>query len=92
MGVNINELNNLQLDVLREIGNIGSGNAVTALAKLINRKVDMDVPKIKILEFNKVNEILGEPELIVVGISLKFQVTYRAAYCLLWTNSRQGFW
>lgn len=70
MGMNINELNNLQLDVLREIGNIGSGNAVTALAKIINRKVDMDVPRVKILEFNKVNEILGEPELIVAGILL----------------------
>jgi chemotaxis protein CheC len=70
MGMSFNELNNLQLDVLREIGNIGSGNAITALAKMINRKVDMLVPKVKILEFNSVNEILGEPELIVVGILL----------------------
>ncbi len=70
MSMNFNELNNLQLDVLREIGNIGSGNAVTALAKMINRKVDMAVPKVKILEFNRVNEILGEPEIIVVGILL----------------------
>ncbi len=70
MGMSFNELNNLQLDVLKEIGNIGSGNAITALAKMINRKVDMLVPKVKILEFNSVNEILGEPELIVVGILL----------------------
>jgi chemotaxis protein CheC len=70
MGMSFNELNNLQLDVLREIGNIGSGNAVTALAKMINRKVDMAVPKVKILEFSAVNEILGEPEQIVVGILL----------------------
>lgn len=70
MGMSFNEMNNLQLDVLREIGNIGSGNAVTALAKMINRKVDMAVPKVKILEFNAVNEILGEPEQIVVGVLL----------------------
>ena len=41
---NINELNNIHLDVLREIGNIGSGNAATALANLLNRKINMDVP------------------------------------------------
>jgi len=67
----IDELNNLQLDVLKEIGNIGSGNAATALAKMLNRKIDMDVPRAKILEFNEVSDMLGGAELPVVGILLK---------------------
>lgn len=67
----IDELSNMQLDVLREIGNIGAGNAATALAKMLNRKVDMDVPRAKILEFKEVSETLGGAELPVVGILLK---------------------
>ncbi|NLK86662.1 MAG: chemotaxis protein CheC [Clostridiaceae bacterium] len=71
MVTDINNLNNMHLDVLKEIGNIGAGNAATALAKLLNRKIDMDVPRAKILEFKDVNEILGGAELPVVGILLK---------------------
>lgn len=67
----INDLSNIELDVLREIGNIGSGNAATALAKMLNRKVDMDVPRAKILEFKEVSDTLGGAELPVVGILLK---------------------
>lgn len=67
----IDDLNNIQLDVLREIGNIGAGNAATALAKMLNRKVDMDVPRVKILGFRDVSETLGSAEIPVVGILLK---------------------
>jgi chemotaxis protein CheC len=70
MTINFSELNNIQLDVLREIGNIGAGNAVSALAKMINRKIDMTVPKVKILEFNKITDMLNSPEDPVVGILL----------------------
>lgn len=71
MVLNINELNSLQIDVLREIGNIGAGNAATALAKMLNTKVDMVVPKVNILEFKDVAEILGGAEKAVVGILLR---------------------
>ncbi len=73
MPLNIDDLNKLQIDVLREIGNIGAGNAATALAKMLNKKVDMEVPKVKILEFMEVTDILGEPETPVIGIL--FRVT-----------------
>jgi len=68
--MDISGLNNAQLDVLREIGNIGAGNAVSALAKMINKRVEMGVPKVKILEFKMIPEILGEPEELVIGILL----------------------
>jgi len=68
---NINDLNSIHIDVLKEIGNIGAGNAATALAKLLNRRIDMDVPRVKIMEFRDVSETLGGAELPVVGIMLK---------------------
>lgn len=71
MPLNIDDLNNLQIDVLKEIGNIGAGNAATALAQLLNKRVDMDVPKIKILPFNEVNEVLGGADTLIVGIFLQ---------------------
>ncbi|HQE22735.1 MAG TPA: chemotaxis protein CheC [Syntrophomonadaceae bacterium] len=64
------ELSNLQVDALKEIGNIGAGNAATALAQMINSKIDMNVPKVSILEFDKVPELLGGADSYVVGIYL----------------------
>ncbi|MCT4618637.1 MAG: chemotaxis protein CheC [Marinisporobacter sp.] len=68
MGISIEEMNNMQLDVLKEVGNIGAGNAATALAKMLNRKIDMNVPKVEILEFKEVTELLGGAEKVVCGI------------------------
>ena len=68
---NINDLNSIHIDVLREIGNIGAGNAATALAKLLNRKIDMDIPRVKIMDFREVSETLGGAEFPVAGIMLK---------------------
>jgi len=70
MGMNFDNLNNLHIDVFKEIGNIGAGNAATALAKMLNKRVNMEVPKVKVLQFKEVNEILGEPEMPVVGLLL----------------------
>ncbi len=68
MNIDIENLNSTLIDILKEIGNIGSGNAATALAKLINQKVDMNVPQVKILEFKNASEVLGGVETPVVGI------------------------
>jgi len=62
------DLNDMQLDALKEIGNIGSGNAATALACMLERTVDIGVPKIKVLDYNSVCENLGGPEELLVGI------------------------
>ena len=40
------EVNELYVDVLREIGNIGSGNATTAIASMLNLRLNMNVPKV----------------------------------------------
>lgn len=61
------------IDVLREIGNIGAGNAATSLAKLIQKKVDMKVPVVRLLDFDEVPEILGGAENLVCGIFFKIE-------------------
>ena len=57
-------------DVLKELGNIGAGNATTALAQMLQTKVDMKVPQVRLLDFKDVGEVMGGEEQIVVGIYL----------------------
>jgi len=71
--VKLDSMDSMQFDVLKEIGNIGAGNATTALSKMLNVKVDMKVPKIDLLEFKDLSEIIGGAENIVVGILLTLE-------------------
>ena len=66
--LDFNNMDGMHLDVLREIGNIGAGNATTALSQMINKKIDMGVPKVNVLEFKEVSEMLGGAENPIVGI------------------------
>lgn len=66
--MNFDNIDNIQLDILREIGNIGAGNATTALSQLINRKIDMGIPKVNIPEFKVLSDVLGGAENQIVGI------------------------
>lgn len=68
MTINVDNLNNFMIDVLKELGNIGAGNAATALASMISKKIDMKVPNVRIMEFKDVAEILGGEENLVIGI------------------------
>lgn len=65
------KLNDVHMDILKEIGNIGAGNATTALAQMLNRTISMDVPEVKIVEFKDVSAILGGEENIVAGILVR---------------------
>ncbi len=68
--VYIGDLSSMQLDALREIGNIGAGNAATALAQLIQAKIDMNVPRVKILAFDAVPELVGGADRHIIGVYL----------------------
>ena len=57
-------------DVLKEIGNIGAGNAMTALSQMLQCKVDMKVPQVRLLEFSEVGELMGGEEQIMAGVYL----------------------
>ena len=71
--INLNHMDQMHFDVLKEIGNIGAGNASTALSMLINGKVDMKVPKVELLEFKELTEVVGGAENVVVGILLTLE-------------------
>ena len=68
--IDLNQMDHFHYDVLKEIGNIGAGNATTALSQLIGNKLDMKVPKVELLEFNNLANMVGGAENIVVGILL----------------------
>lgn len=68
--IDLDNLNQEFYDVLREIGNIGAGNATTALAQMLGCKVDMAVPQVRLLEFSEVGAIMGGEEQIMAGIYL----------------------
>lgn len=63
----------IQLDALREVGNIGAGNAVTALSTLLGRRIEMTVPAVSILPIPAVAELLGGDEAIVVGVYFRIE-------------------
>lgn len=77
------QLTKEQLDALRELGNIGSGNAATALAQFLNRKIDMEVPSAKILPLDQVSNLVGGPEFQVMGIFLKVMGQLSGRFVLL---------
>ena len=62
------EMNALELDILKEIGSIGGGNAATALSSMMNAKVMMSLPRAEILGFNEAIEKMGDPESVVAAI------------------------
>jgi chemotaxis protein CheC len=71
-GSNNLELNEIHIDVLKEIGNIGAGNAVTSLSQMLSKRIDMNVPEVSLLEYDDVIESIGGAENVVVGILVSF--------------------
>ncbi|MGN0279623.1 MAG: chemotaxis protein CheC [Lachnospiraceae bacterium] len=68
--ITLEKMSNEYFDVLKELGNIGAGNATTALAQMLQCKVDMAVPQVKLLEFKELGETMGGEEQIMAGIYL----------------------
>jgi chemotaxis protein CheC len=56
------------LDVFKEIGNIGAGNAASALAGWLNKRITMTVPDASVVPFNSIPQILDGPETLVTGV------------------------
>ncbi|HVV58533.1 MAG TPA: chemotaxis protein CheC [Gaiellaceae bacterium] len=60
----------LELDALRELANIGSGTAATALSQMLARTIDVSVPTALALPLNEAVETVGDAELVVTGVVL----------------------
>lgn len=67
----LDHVNDMYVDVLREIGNIGSGNATTAIAKMLGSRLNMQVPKVELMEASKLGGAICDEEETVVGIFLE---------------------
>jgi len=71
MSINsFSEINEMHIDVLREIANIGSGNAASSLSRMLGHPVNISIPHIGILGFNEAYDALGGPEAIMMGTLL----------------------
>lgn len=65
---NYDELTAMEIDTLREIGSIGTGNAATALSSMLNREVHITYPEVRIMGYNEAIEWIGGPEAITAGV------------------------
>jgi chemotaxis protein CheC len=77
----------VQLDALRELANIGSGNASTALSAMLGRSVDISVPSALVLPMSQAVEHVGSPEDEATGIVLGVFGDFAASVLLLLTPS-----
>ncbi len=70
---NLDNVDNMYFDVLKEIGNIGAGNAASSLAQILQTKVDMKVPRVELLDFDQIGAAIGGEEQIMAGIYVLVQ-------------------
>lgn len=66
------ELTSMKADILREIGNIGAGNATTALSVMLNSNLRIEIPIVKFLDFNEIPDMVGGPDTIVAAVLTHF--------------------
>jgi chemotaxis protein CheC len=81
------QYSDLQLDALRELANIGAGNASTALSGMLGRSVDIDVPSALVLPMGEAVESVGTPEDEATGVVLSVVGDFEASVLLLFTPS-----
>lgn len=67
----LDHVNDMYVDVLREIGNIGAGNATTAIAKMLGSRLNMQVPSVQLMEASQLGGAICDEEETVVGIFLE---------------------
>ncbi|OUM88362.1 MAG: hypothetical protein BAA01_08300 [Bacillus thermozeamaize] len=67
------ERQDFRLDVLRELGNIGSGRAATALSQLLNRRIQMKVPQVQVMTFSELLDARGGADMPVATVVIDIQ-------------------
>ena len=65
--IDLRNLNEMELDVLKEFGNIGAGHAATSLSQLLDKEVDMAVPEVRVGEIKKESTLLNDGNPTIYG-------------------------
>ena len=81
----MSQYSDLQLDALRELANIGSGTASTALSSMLGRSVDITVPAARVLAMADAVGTIGDPEADATGVVLGVVGDMGASVLLLFT-------
>jgi chemotaxis protein CheC len=69
----LKSISDIHLDILKEVGNIGAGHAATALSTLLNKKIDMKVPSVRVVSFDEVMDLAGGPDNVVASVFLRIE-------------------
>ncbi|WP_317367861.1 chemotaxis protein CheC [uncultured Tyzzerella sp.] len=64
----MSNLNLMDIDMLKEVANIGTGNAATSLSNLVNQRISMTVPTVKMPEFKNLADIIGGADALIAGL------------------------
>jgi chemotaxis protein CheC len=81
----VSHYSDLQLDALRELANIGSGTASTALSSMLGRSVDISVPSARVLPMADAVGTIGDPEAEATAVVLGVIGDMGASVLLLFT-------
>ncbi len=83
---NYENANTVYFDVLKEIGNIGAGNATTAIAEMLGLRLNMEVPQVKLLSFQELGSAVSEEDDTIAGIYLELHNDLEGSMMFLLRN------
>ncbi|MDV4149733.1 chemotaxis protein CheC [Clostridium sp. AL.422] len=75
-------LTSFQLDALKEVSNIGAGNAATSLSILLGSKIDMSVPNMNLIAFDELLNNYKENEVVAVLVKVLDDIEGSILYVL----------
>ena len=81
-------LSPIQMDALKEVGNIGAGNAATALGAALNRTVNINIPEVKLITFDHLNDdsLLKEPQDVSIAVCSRITETIKGGVMVLFSK------
>ena len=87
----IRNLQELQLDALKEVANIGAGHAATALSTMTSRRIMITVPEVNITRLERVADILGSPDDVVAAVLMHMMGDLTGRTMVLFPRESAGF-
>jgi len=81
----------MHMDAIRELGNIGTGNAATALSKLLERAIDMDVPVAELVSIYEIAAHYGSPETPVCAVLIRTEEQFPCSLIFMAIEEHAAF-